>query len=262
MFLKRILIGIAGVGLIAGCTNNNLEDSTVDCTASTLDFVTTITDANCGQSDGSITITASGGDAPYMYALDDGALVESALLGNLPAGNYTVSVYDANMCSRSNAVSIGNKSGFQATTSVTDAGCKSTNGSITAQPTGGVAPYAYQLNGGAAQSSASFSGLSAGDYEVLITDAVDCSFIVLSYVPNGTSFSASVEPIIASSCATTNCHDGSTSQTNFSIFSNVQSHASSIKSLTQSGSMPKNGTLTQAQKDAIACWVDDGALDN
>ena len=49
----------------------------------------------------------------------------------------------------------------------------------------------------------------------------------------------------------------------FTVFSNIQSSASQIKSLTQSGAMPKNGSkLSQTQLDAIACWVDDGALNN
>jgi len=35
-----------------------------------------------------------------------------------------------------------------------------------------------------------------------------------------------------------------------------------MKARTQSRNMPKEGTLTQAEIDAIGCWVDDGALNN
>lgn len=259
MFFNRHLV-IIGVSMITACTSNKKDK--VDCSISTLNFTTEITDAECGQSNGTISISTLGGEMPYMYFIDNGATQSSNNFSGLQAGNYEVTVVDAASCSISMEVSIGNVGGFQATASVDDAGCQTSNGSITAQPSGGVEPYQYQLNGGAAQTSATFSGLSADEYEVLITDAMGCSFSVLQYVPHGTSYTTSVQPIIANSCATTGCHDGSTSQTNFTNFSNVQQRADAIKSRTQGGSMPPDGTLTQEQKDAIACWVDDGALDN
>jgi hypothetical protein len=68
---------------------------------------------------------------------------------------------------------------------------------------------------------------------------------------------------MANSCAISGCHDGSVSSLpNFSNLSVIQANASMIKSRTQSGNMPKTGSLTQNQIDLIACWVDDGALDN
>ncbi|MFM7510308.1 MAG: hypothetical protein ACKO33_00865 [Bacteroidota bacterium] len=47
--------------------------------------------------------------------------------------------------------------------------------------------------------------------------------------------------------------------TNYTV---VQSAASQIKSSVVSGSMPRNGTLTAAEKSIITCWVDNGAKNN
>ena len=46
------------------------------------------------------------------------------------------------------------------------------------------------------------------------------------------------------------------------IFANVQGNAGQIKTLTGNRTMPAEGSLTQAEIDMIACWVDDGAVAN
>lgn len=249
--------------VLSSCLNNNLEEqSPTDCSTSTLDFSSSAIDSDCGQSNGSIEIIAVKGKPPYTYSLDNGVSQTIGLFENLSPGNYTIKVSDSNTCFTEKEVSVANTEGFQANGSVTDSGCKSSNGTITAVATGGVEPYAYELDGGGAQAGGAFSNLTAGEYEILITDATGCDFSMLKTIITGTSYASTVQPIIANNCAISGCHDGSSSQTNFSIFTNVQNKAQSIKSRTQNGSMPKNGSLTQAEIDVIACWVDDGALGN
>jgi gliding motility-associated-like protein len=65
-------------------------------------------------------------------------------------------------------------SGFSANTSATLANCGASNGSATANITGGIAPFTYQWtpNGG---NNITANGLAAGNYSVLITDAAGCS---------------------------------------------------------------------------------------
>jgi len=48
------------------------------------------------KADGSITIIATGGLAPYTYKLNDGAYQSNNIFANLPANNYTLYVKDAN----------------------------------------------------------------------------------------------------------------------------------------------------------------------
>src|SRR5215510_851028 len=79
------------------------------------------------------------------------------------------------------------------------------------------------------------------------------------------SFSADVSPIIQSTCATgSSCHgtgsiNGPGALTTYSAIANA--HAD-IRSAILSGLMPKNGSLTSAQKNTIICWIDNGAPNN
>jgi hypothetical protein len=42
----------------------------------------------------------------------------------------------------------------------------------------------------------------------------------------------------------------------------ISSKASSIKASILNGSMPKGSSLTTAQKQAVVCWIDNGAMNN
>src|SRR5687768_1973875 len=90
------------------------------------------------------------------------------------------------------------------------------------------------------------------------TPAMDCSTA-------SRSFATDVNPIIQSSCATnTTCHgSGSINGPGpLLTYNHVFNARTSIKSAVGNGSMPKNGSLTAAQRSAIICWVDNGAPNN
>ena len=72
----------------------------------------------------------------------------------------------------------------------------------------------------------------------------------------------SIGEIIVTKCAISGCHNGSTSLPDFRSLATVQANSGNIKSFTQTGFMPRNGSLSQNEIDLIACWVDDGALNN
>src|SRR5690606_16600375 len=60
-----------------------------------------------GASQGSISISATGGTPPYEYSIDNGAnYAESSAFEGLPKGNYTILVKDSNNCIISQAISI------------------------------------------------------------------------------------------------------------------------------------------------------------
>ena len=77
-------------------------------------------------------------------------------------------------------------------------------------------------------------------------------------------FSAVVFPIIQTSCGATGCHNTGSSSGPGALtnYTQIKAAAASIKGSVESGSMPKGGTLTTAQKNAISCWVSSGALNN
>ncbi len=61
---------------------------------------TSVTPGSClGGSNGSITITAAGGNGSYQYALNNGAF-QSGNVFNVPSGTYSVTIKDGNGCTK------------------------------------------------------------------------------------------------------------------------------------------------------------------
>ena len=88
----------------------------------------------------------------------------------LAAGNYDVTVSDANGCSTIDNVSVAAlRGGPSLTSSSTDALCNQANGTATANATGGTAPYTFVWSDGQMMQTA--LGLAAGTYDVTVTDA-------------------------------------------------------------------------------------------
>ena len=79
------------------------------------------------------------------------------------------------------------------------------------------------------------------------------------------SFATNVNPIIQSSCATdATCHGAGSANGPGPLlnYTQISGAAVTIKTAVASGTMPKTGTLTTAQKNSIICWVNNGALNN
>jgi subtilisin-like proprotein convertase family protein len=120
----------------------------------------------------SITVLANGGTAPYQYSINGSASQSSPTFGNLAIGSYTIVITDSNGCTVQVSAAI-NPAGVSGNASISGtikcAGEKTIT--VTATINGGVAPYTYRLNGGAAQPSGVFANLGAGTYSVLVTDS-------------------------------------------------------------------------------------------
>ena len=79
------------------------------------------------------------------------------------------------------------------------------------------------------------------------------------------SFSNNVNPIIQSSCATNaGCHGAGSANGPGELltYNQISSAKVTIKTAVANGTMPKNGSLTTAQKNSIICWIDNGAQNN
>jgi hypothetical protein len=78
-------------------------------------------------------------------------------------------------------------------------------------------------------------------------------------------FSSDINPIIQSNCASSSgCHGiGSFNGPGaLTTFNQIKNAASAIRSAVVSKRMPLGGSLTDAQIQSIACWADNGALNN
>lgn len=257
--------------VLTGCANNDL-DKPFDCSSTaiviTLDAKSDV--SSCAAADGSITISASNGQSPYLYSINGGDFTSTSVFSNLTTGTYTLTVKDANGCESTlvPSPSITSPTSTLSLSAITgsDTNCLEDNGSISVTATGGVPPYTYRLNNGAFGPLADFASLASGNYTITAKDNEGCTFSINTSVARGdtgTSWSAEIQSIINSNCAVSGCHNGSQSP-NLSSLSGVQNNKASIKTRTASKSMPPSGRpgLSDEQIKKIACWVDDGAKNN
>jgi lysyl endopeptidase len=156
---------------------------------------TTITNASCGANNGNITVTGSGGNAIYTYSIDNGSSFQgSGTFSGLAAATYQVLAMDGNGCTSIASTETITGSGTVTTTaSPVNETCAAANGSIFLTGTGGSAPYQYSIDGGATfQSNGSFTGLSAGSYNVVIEDANGCQGANISTITNTGGFTPTI----------------------------------------------------------------------
>jgi hypothetical protein len=258
---KKLYFLVITATMLNSCTNEVVPDP-VDCnTASPKVELESKTDTQCGVNNGEIKLKSSGGSGKYQYKLNSGDFQSSSTFSGLAAGTYDFTIKDENGCSTTFSTTILNSDGVNISSSSTDAGCGTAIGSITVIATNGVTPYSFKLNSGSFQSHNQFDNLSRGTYTITVKDATDCETTGALLVKSGVSYANQIQQIIANNCAISGCHNGSRSP-NLTTFQGVQANASRIKTLTQNKSMPKDGSLTQAQIDAITCWVEDGAPNN
>ena len=155
--------------------NNCTSVSTVSITEpSAVVPVVNSVDANCGQSNGTVSVSVSGGTPGYSYLWSPGGAT-SPTVSNLAAGNYFVSVTDANNCAKTGAAAVNNLGGAVVTVqSANDVTCfGGSNGSATATFTGGTAPLTYTWSNGASNTT-SISNLIAGTYVFSVIDVNNC----------------------------------------------------------------------------------------
>ena len=137
-------------------------------------LTSTPTQPSClGLSNGNIALGIAGGNTPYTYSWSNGS--SSQNLSNIPAGTYTVTVTDANGCTRTTTNTLNATYSTSVTSSNTNTvSCfGGNNGIAVATPSGGVAPYSYSWSNGA--NTATASNLIAGTYTVTATDANGCT---------------------------------------------------------------------------------------
>ncbi|MBK8845740.1 MAG: T9SS type A sorting domain-containing protein [Bacteroidetes bacterium] len=130
-------------------------------------------DITCfGANDGTASVTASGGVLNYTYSWSNGD-TNSSITG-LSAGNYCVTVTDANGCTASCCYLVAEPALVQISLTPTNVTCLGgSDGAINATVTGGTPVYTYLWSN--AQTDAMASGLMSGTYTVTVTDANGCT---------------------------------------------------------------------------------------
>jgi len=151
----------------------NTNNISINNLSGTLAFSNSVvTNENCGNGGGSISITVTGGVSPISYSWSNGATTQN--INGLHAGSYTVTATGANGCSSIRVFTVNNQTGsFQYLGQVVSPEvCGNGMGGITVSYTGGSLPISFLWNNGAV--SQNLNNLSAGTYSVQITDANGC----------------------------------------------------------------------------------------
>ncbi|MFN8154104.1 MAG: gliding motility-associated C-terminal domain-containing protein [Bacteroidia bacterium] len=168
--------------LPAGTYTVTATDPASGCTASQtvtlsqpsgMTLTSSPTNPSCAnRNNGAIDLSVSGGNAPYSYSWSNGSTSQD--LTNVSSGVYTVTVTDANGCSKTNTTTLTNSYAVSLSTSPVNVNCfGQSTGSISSSPSGGVGPYTYLWNTGS--TNANISNITAGSYTVTATDANGCT---------------------------------------------------------------------------------------
>jgi gliding motility-associated-like protein len=156
---------------VKDAANTTVIDSVTITGPSAIIAATSSTPTTCGSATGTATATASGGTPGYTYAWNPSGQTTSTATG-LTSGTYTVIITDSNNCTLVKTVTVVSSNALMASITQTPAGCTIKNGTATATPVNGTAPFIYLWNDG--QTTATATGLATGTYTVTITDANGC----------------------------------------------------------------------------------------
>lgn len=198
----------AASGLIAGTYTCDVTDAN-GCTHSNTILISepsaftttsTSTDISCnGGNNGSATVIPSGGTAGYTYAwLPSGGT--TATESGLIAGTYTVNLTDANGCFTSNTITVNQPSVISSSTTGTNTNCNAgSDGTATISVSGGTPTYTYSWSSGGTSSTE--SGLAAGTYTCIATDANGCTHSDTYTVGEPSAFFVNVNQLSSAGCA-------------------------------------------------------------
>jgi gliding motility-associated-like protein len=194
-----------------GCNSAIYPVTVYQPTDVVLDSINTA-NANCGLSNGSLEVLASGGVGSYTYVLNGVVIqVNNGLFNNVAFGTQTVVVTDNNGCTETINVFVDQNTNLAlAILSSDSVSCGGAgDATVIVQGSGGISPYYYTLNGGAQQNSPNFTNLSGGMNVFSFTDSIG-NCIILDSVDI-------FEPIIINVTATQNsvtCDEGTNGEIN------------------------------------------------
>lgn len=165
-------------------------------TSGSLNGSATSVSTTCGDCNGTAAVNLTSGVAPISYLWTNGN--NSANIRSLCAGSYSVAVSDAAGCSGSFSTQVGSSDPLSMSGSSTATTCGDCNGTASVSINTGVAPVSVVWSNGA--TGATISGLCAGTYTAIGTDAFGCTDTVTVQV------AGSFTPTIATTVTPTSCN--------------------------------------------------------
>ncbi len=231
-----------------GCTA--VQTVTVNSFGCNLSASISSTNASCnGSNDGLASVNLNGAVNPVAYSWSNGASTQSA--NNLAPGGYTVSIVDGNNCPAVLSVSISQPTLLYANTSSTGVtALGATDGTATANPSGGNPTYSYQWSNNT--TTQSIAGLSPGSYTVTVTDANGCTSTQTAFVSGfNCDLSASITSVDLS------CYGGLDGQATIAVSGGnlPYNYLWSSGATTQTATNLPSGSVTATATDATGCVI-------
>tara|TARA_R110000803_G_scaffold10832_4_gene32990 strand:- start:1282 stop:4185 length:2904 start_codon:yes stop_codon:yes gene_type:complete len=197
-------------GLTAGTYGVTVTDSTGCSVGKTQNVIQvlpvgfgsfTSVNPTCNNNDGEITINITGGTEPFYYSGSNGntsiSFSRSYTFTDLTSGIFNVEVTDAGLCSFNSSTTLSPIGGLSVLSiSKTNSICDNDGGTININLFGGSPPYTYTLtypdnstvNYTVTNSSYGFTSLSAGTYDVKITDLGPCEYTETLVIEDESAF--------------------------------------------------------------------------
>lgn len=151
-------------------------------------YTNTVNNIKCPQdANGSVTVTPSGGTAPYNYSWNTNPPQFASVATGLSLGYWICTISDANGCVKKDTVKIFATTTLSLAPTTTAALCNNPTGNAQANASGGVPPYNFSWSTLPVQTSSLASQLLPGLYSVTVTDNDGCtktsSVIVNNFIP-------------------------------------------------------------------------------
>ncbi|OFX44956.1 MAG: hypothetical protein A2X13_15455 [Bacteroidetes bacterium GWC2_33_15] len=168
-----------------------------------------ITDVRChNESDGMITVAATGGTMPYYYSADNITWQQDSELSGFSKGNYMLYVKDANGCEVSTEAEVGEPDAFTMNYSITNTVCGEASGEISCTITGATSPYTcswFMIDAEGEHpvltTSSSASNLYGGKYKLIVNDSHFCDSSWIFIVNNTDGPQLVIESTDSISCS-------------------------------------------------------------
>jgi len=171
-------------------------------------YSSSVSNETCGNQNGSIQLTVTGGVSPYTYIWNNGTNAEDP--NYLQSGTYSVIIKDANNCQKNTSFSIINEVTNCSVNCdiafsnniVTNETCGQNNGLIDVSINNGLYPFSYTWSNGA--TTQDLNNLQAGTYSLTVTDSKNCSISKTYTITNLTNSLAVSAQVVNQYCGNPN----------------------------------------------------------
>lgn len=214
---------------ITGLTANIYAVTVTDVNGCVLTKSVTVTDVNqvgfgnfvveqpsCFQNDGKVTMTITGGTAPYYYSASTGDFLityaQSFTVTGLTAGVVNIKVTDSGYCTFTESVQMLTPNGISSVAiNTTNSSCSQNNGAINISVQGGSLPYTYTLVYPTSDTNTivsnnttnSFTNLTGGTYTIYVEDSSGCAYTGYAVIIAQNKFTISTT-VTGSTCGLNN----------------------------------------------------------